>query len=96
MHKKPMKISLSPEVERLIEEKLKSGRFATADDVVRESLELLDHREKQTGRSSSNDDGILAIVERATVGLTDKDWDDVPADLSKNVDHYLYGKPKVE
>jgi len=25
-----------------------------------------------------------------------KEWDKVPADLSKNLDHYLYGAPKGE
>src|SRR5438132_8606973 len=33
-----MKISLSPEVERLIAEQVRSGRYHSADEVVREGL----------------------------------------------------------
>ena len=40
-----MKLSLSPETERLIEEKVSSGRYQSADEVVRESIKLLDERD---------------------------------------------------
>jgi antitoxin ParD1/3/4 len=40
-----MKLSLSPETERLIEEKVSSGRYQSADEVVREGLERLVERD---------------------------------------------------
>jgi len=32
-----------------------------------------------------------AAFENIAKDVPDKDWDSVPADLSKNLDHYLYG-----
>jgi Arc/MetJ-type ribon-helix-helix transcriptional regulator len=40
-----MKLSLSPETERLIAEKVDSGRYQSADEVVRQGLELLNERD---------------------------------------------------
>jgi antitoxin ParD1/3/4 len=39
-------ISLTPELERLVDEKVKSGRYASASEVIRESLRLLEEREE--------------------------------------------------
>lgn len=36
-----MRVRLTPELQRLIEEEVASGRYASADDVVREGLRLL-------------------------------------------------------
>ena len=36
-----MTISLSPEMRRFVEEKVKSGQYASADDVMRHALALL-------------------------------------------------------
>jgi len=35
-----MNISLTPELERLVNEKVKSGRYASASEVIREGLRL--------------------------------------------------------
>jgi putative addiction module CopG family antidote len=48
-----MKISLSPDVERLIAERVKSGRYQSADEVVREGLEVLQEREGKTQRPAA-------------------------------------------
>ncbi len=78
-----MNITLTPELERLIEEKVESGRYASRDAVVRAALELFCEREaaedrleallEQGGRSG---DGIdltaearLRIERRATAAL---------------------------
>jgi antitoxin ParD1/3/4 len=39
-------ISLTPELERLVDEKVKSGRYASASEVIREGLRLLEEQEK--------------------------------------------------
>lgn len=91
-----MKISLSPDLERLIAEKVNSGRYHSADEVVREGLELLDERENETRRSSSNGTANLAeTFEGIASDIPDKDWESIPADLSTNLDHYLYGGQKT-
>jgi len=37
-----MELSLTPEIRRLIEERMRRDGYATADEVVRAALELLD------------------------------------------------------
>ena len=37
-----MNISLTPELEKLVEERVKSGRYTSASEVIREALRLLD------------------------------------------------------
>jgi hypothetical protein len=39
---------------------------------------------------------ILEIIAEATKDLTEEDWKGFPTDLSKHVDHYLYGTKKEE
>ncbi len=41
----PMNVSLTPELERLINEKVVSGRYQSASEVVREALRLLEERD---------------------------------------------------
>jgi antitoxin ParD1/3/4 len=41
-----MNISLTPELERLVDEKVKSGRYASASEVIREGLRLLEEKEE--------------------------------------------------
>ncbi|HTE17953.1 MAG TPA: type II toxin-antitoxin system ParD family antitoxin [Armatimonadota bacterium] len=41
-----MNVSLSPELERLVEEKVRSGAYPSASDVVREGLRLLQERDE--------------------------------------------------
>jgi len=83
---------LSPDVERLIAEQVRRGRYHSADEVVREGIELLQEREKETQRSSSNGTvNFAAAFENIAKDVPDTDWKSVPGDLSKNLDHYLYG-----
>ena len=91
-----MKISLSPDLERQIAEKVSSGRYHSADEVVREGLELLQQRENETRRPPSNGTANLTAAFESIAGdVPDKDWESIPADLSKNLDHYLYGGQKT-
>jgi len=41
-----MNISLTPELKRLVDEKVKSGRYASASEVIREGLRLLEEQEE--------------------------------------------------
>lgn len=40
-----MNVSLTPELERMVEEKVRSGSYASASEVVREALRLLGRRD---------------------------------------------------
>lgn len=41
-----MNISLTPELERLVTEKVQTGRYASASEVVREGLRLLEEQKQ--------------------------------------------------
>ena len=41
-----MNVSLTPELEQLVHDKVKSGRYLSASEVVREGLRLLDERDR--------------------------------------------------
>jgi len=41
-----MNVSLTPELERFVNEKVKSGRYQTASEVVREALRTLEERDQ--------------------------------------------------
>lgn len=42
-----MSITLQPETEQKIEERMKDGRFASPDEVVKAALELLDEQQRR-------------------------------------------------
>ena len=97
-----MKLSLSPETERLIEEKISSGRYQSADEVVREGLKRLEERDNggptpdKLGKISAPKTlgGLAKFVEEITKDIPDSAWEKVPSDLAQNIDYYLYGTKK--
>lgn len=36
----------------------------------------------------------FARLDQIWAGVTDEEWEAIPADMSVNLDHYLYGSPK--
>ncbi len=44
-NRETMNISLTPELGRFVDRRVKSGQYTSASEVVRESLRLLQHRE---------------------------------------------------
>lgn len=42
-----MNVSLTPELEQLVNDKVKSGLYQTASEVVREALRLLNERDRE-------------------------------------------------
>ena len=63
---------------------------------MREGLKLLEEREKETRRAPSNSTpNFMAALESIANDVPDADWGKVSVDLSKNLDHYLYGGQKT-
>lgn len=54
-----MTISLSPELEKLINDKVQSGKYASASEVIRVSLQLLDEQEKRDAERIAKLKGLL-------------------------------------
>jgi antitoxin ParD1/3/4 len=41
-----MELTMSPELEQIVRQKVESGHYASPDDVIREALQLLDDRDR--------------------------------------------------
>ncbi|HEV2960696.1 MAG TPA: type II toxin-antitoxin system ParD family antitoxin [Candidatus Angelobacter sp.] len=79
-----MKISLNPDTERMITEQISRGRYRSADEVVREGLELLRKREEGTLQPPSQNAANLPLVfGTIAADVPDADWAIVPVDFSK-------------
>jgi putative addiction module CopG family antidote len=105
-----MKLSLSPDTERLIEEKVSSGRYQSADEVVRECLKLLEERDnggppapeknampeqaEPTAEKAQKATDLVELFESIAAEVPDSVWETVPRDLAQNHEHYLYGSKK--
>ena len=55
-------------------------------------------REDQTADSQQSPSlpPFLQFVEEISAQVPPEEWEKLPKDLSKNIDHYLYGAPKDE
>lgn len=60
-----MNVSLTPELEELVNEKVRSGLYQTASEVVREALRLLKLRDDEARRADVRA-GLAAPAERRT------------------------------
>src|SRR6266851_8375307 len=58
---------------------------------TREQAEIRTNEKEEPPETTKGLGSILEIVAAATKEVPEHEWDRVPADLSKNVDHYLYG-----
>ena len=56
-----MNVSLTPDLEEFVAAKVKSGRYRTASEVVREALRLLEDREQA---KQAVEKKLLAAIER--------------------------------
>jgi len=70
-----MNVNLTPEQERMVREKLKSGHFRTPEEVIGEALQALHEKERASaGQATNGAQGdavreMLAFVERNRVRL---------------------------
>jgi antitoxin ParD1/3/4 len=74
-----MELSLTPETRKLIEERMRRDGYATADEVVRAALELLDQH-------ADLDPETLAAIDRAEEQIARgeyREWTQASAELRK-------------
>jgi len=59
-----MNVSLTPELEKLVNQKVKTGMYQTASEVIREGLRLLNERDQRVeGLRRDIDAGFAAVEE---------------------------------
>jgi antitoxin ParD1/3/4 len=49
-----MNISLTPQLEKLVQDRVKSGRYTSASEVIRDALRLLDSRDRGTAQLNAD------------------------------------------
>ena len=72
-------LTLSPQTQKLIEERMKHGRYSNADDLLRAALHALHEREIEP-----LDSGTPAAIDRAEGQISRgecRDWEDAKAEL---------------
>ena len=80
-----MNVSLTPELEQLVHEKVKSGRYLSASEVVREGLRLLEERDRLHNLH------LAELQQKLTLGVEQADRgellesDDVFAELEADI-----------
>jgi Arc/MetJ-type ribon-helix-helix transcriptional regulator len=96
-----MTIHLPPDVENSINAQVLSGLFASPDDALAEAWrEFIERRQAQPSPPSTRPaevQGDKPIWEKfADIAATmpKETWDNIPADSSEQLDHYIYGSPR--
>jgi antitoxin ParD1/3/4 len=85
-----MNVSLTPELEQIVHNKVKSGRYLSASEVVREALRLLEERDSNTEHRLHNlhlaelQQKLTPAVEQADRGEL-LESDDVFAELEADI-----------
>jgi hypothetical protein len=62
---------------------------------AREQQEMETKEREEPSETLQESGSILELISAATREVPEREWERVPADLSKNVDHYLYGSKKA-
>jgi putative addiction module CopG family antidote len=99
-----MTIHLPEDLERYVQMKVRSGRFASQDEAIGEAVRLLPQKE-DGGPQKGNDAPEVAAAPGEAVPawkrvldimgkVPDAVLDRIPSDGSEQLDHYSYGTPK--
>lgn len=70
-----MNVSLTPELEAFVEQAVKSGRYGTASEAVREGLRMLEEREAK----------FLALKRDIEIGLNSGPGEELTLELVENI-----------
>jgi putative addiction module CopG family antidote len=99
-----MTIHLPEDLERYVQMKVRSGRFASEDELIGEAVRLLRQKEEAASPSGEHPSETEAAGSGAVPAwqrvldimgkVPDTAFDRMPVDSSEQLDHYIYGTPK--
>jgi antitoxin ParD1/3/4 len=64
-----MNVALTPELEKIVTERVVSGRYASASEVIAEALRLLDERDRLQNRPVSAKDLLDTLRKSGFIGM---------------------------
>jgi len=76
-----MNVSLMPELQELVNEKVRSGQYSSSDEVVSAALQLLKEREAEEFLEN-----LLQEAEESgePTEMTEQDWDDIRREVREH------------
>jgi Arc/MetJ-type ribon-helix-helix transcriptional regulator len=94
-----MPISLSPDLDDRIQQKVIRAGYRTPEEVIRKALDALDAQERQEGRQPRTVKKKPAVpvwqrFQNAARAIPEEELASLPSDGASEHDHYLYGLPK--
>lgn len=93
-----MTIHVSNDVEASINAALRSGQFASADEMiarlVREHAQRSQQPPATTDPPAESRKPVWERILERTAAIPDEEFDKLPTDLAEQHDHYLYGTPR--
>jgi putative addiction module CopG family antidote len=96
-----MEIYLPEDLQRFVDDQVRTGRFPSEDQVVREALEQFKQAQapgptvpaaQETGTREERP--LWEVIAGIASRVSDEEWAKLPTDASYQLDHYLYGAPK--
>ena len=95
----PISISLPPDLDDRIQQKVMQAGYRTPDEVIRKALDALDAQEQQAvpQRSRGTKNSAVPVWQRfqtAARSIPEEELAALPPDGASEHDHYLYGLPK--
>jgi antitoxin ParD1/3/4 len=76
-----MNVALTPELEKIVMERVTSGRYASANEVIAEALRLLDERDQLQKRPISAKDVLNTLRKSGFIGM----WEN-RSDIGDSID----------
>jgi Arc/MetJ-type ribon-helix-helix transcriptional regulator len=94
-----MPISLSPDLDDRIQQKVLRAGYRTPDEVIRKALDALDAQERQEVRQpetvkKKSAGPVWQRFQDAARAIPEEELASLPQDGASDHDHYLYGLPK--
>ncbi len=94
-----MPISLPPDLDARIQQKVSEAGYRSPDEVIRKALDALDAKEQQETPLSTKEKKRLAVpvwqrFQNAVHSLPKEELAALPSNGASEHDHYLYGLPK--
>ena len=94
-----MTLSLPPDLDARIQQKVTEAGYQTPDEVIRKALDALDAKEQQEAFSPAKKKKhtttpVWQRFQTAVRSIPEEELATLPSDGASEHDHYLYGVPK--
>jgi putative addiction module CopG family antidote len=90
-----MSITLTPQVEALVRQKMADGKYGSESDMIEHALEALDERERASHLRTLLQSGIDQADRGEVTRITDTFWDELDRDVDRRLLRGESPRPEV-